>query len=134
MVLYFGGGRLIPLSKKDGGDSPLAVGETLRRLVCKMALSKSSSRIKDYFPPMQLGVGIPNGAQAIIHSMAFAIENLKRDESALQVDFSNAFNLVDWSVFLSIVKETFPDLFNLVSYLYQRKGGFLLEIHVSILG
>jgi hypothetical protein len=90
-----------------------------------MALSKSSSRIKEYFPPMQLGVGIPNGAEAIIHSMAFAIENLKPDESALQVDFSNAFNLIDRSAFLSIVKEAFPDLFNLVGYLYSAQGRLL---------
>jgi len=128
MALYYGGGRLIPLSKKDGGVRPLAVGETLRRLVCKMALSKSSSRIKEYFPPMQLGVGIPNGAEAIIHSMAFAIENLKPDESALQVDFSNAFNLIDRSAFLSIVKEAFPDLSNLVGYLYSAQGRLLAGV------
>jgi len=36
--------RLIPLTKKDGGVRPIAVGDTLRRLVAKWLLATSQRR------------------------------------------------------------------------------------------
>ena len=42
--IIFGGGRLIALSKKDGGVRPIYVGYTLRRLAAKCANSHVISR------------------------------------------------------------------------------------------
>jgi hypothetical protein len=64
----FFGGRLIALDKKDGGIRPIAIGLTLRRLAAKCANSVGVARLNCYFTPRQLGVGIPGGCEAAIHS------------------------------------------------------------------
>jgi hypothetical protein len=60
--------------KKDGGVRPMALGETLRRLVCKMALKSVKEEIPALLLPAQLGVCVPLGSEAIIHSISEAID------------------------------------------------------------
>ena len=43
-VPYLCAARLIPLRKKDGGVRPIAVGETLRRVVAKWVMRGSEAR------------------------------------------------------------------------------------------
>ena len=119
---FYSSARLIPLVKKDGGVRPMAVGETLRRLACKLALMLIVDDMPPVFLPQQLGVGTPNGAESIIHSVAEMMENLADDEAILQVDFTNAFNLVSRTVFMRLVQEHFPQIWNLVNYLYSCQG------------
>jgi hypothetical protein len=70
------------------------VGESLRRLACKLALTLVSSDIGSSFQPTQLGVGCPNGTDTIIHFVASILETLSDTDCILQVDFQNAFNMV----------------------------------------
>jgi hypothetical protein len=83
---FYGSARLIPLVKKDGGVRPMAVGETLRRLACKVALNSISAELPSFFRPSQLGVGTPYGVEAIVHSVAKSLEKLRPNECILQVD------------------------------------------------
>ena len=55
---YFTSARLIPISKPSGGVRPIAVGLSLRSLVGKLVLKKTSVAIVSYLSPLQLGVGI----------------------------------------------------------------------------
>lgn len=119
---FYGGARLIPLVKKDGGVRPMAVGDTLRRLACKLALTLISGNIKPTFLPHQLGIGTPNGGESIIHSVAAIMEKLEHNECILQVDFTNAFNLVSREKFLELVKEHFHPIWNITNYLYTSQG------------
>ena len=64
----FFGGRLLALNKKSGGIRPIVVGFSLRRLVSKCATSFGTKHLTDFFHPHQLGVGIPGGCKAAIHS------------------------------------------------------------------
>jgi hypothetical protein len=51
---------LIPLSKKDGGIRPIAVGDTLRRLVGKVLLRTPEAAAQTAsLKPRQTGVGMP---------------------------------------------------------------------------
>ena len=68
------------------------------------------------------GVGVPNGAEAIIHSIAHAMENLQEDESILQVDFTNAFNLTSRQKFIDLTYDLLPKIANLTNFLYSSKG------------
>ena len=122
MAPFYGSARLIPLIKKDGGVRPMAVGETLRRLACKLALSSIKTDIPTFFHPQQLGVGTANGAEAIVHSVAAALENLEVDESILQIDFANAFNLVSRERIFELVDRHFPTLANVINFLYRSQG------------
>ena len=123
---FYGGARLIPLAKKDGGVRPMAVGEVFRRLVGKVLLPIFKEDIDKLLLPHQLGVGVSGGAEAVIHSVASCMENLEVDEAILQIDFSNAFNLVNREVFLKIVKESLPGLLNVANFLYANKGRLVI--------
>jgi hypothetical protein len=101
---YYGSARLIPLVKRDNVVRPLAVSDRFRRLACKLALTLITADIGPLFQPFQLGVGCPNTADTIIHSVASTLESLCLDECILQVDFSNAFNMVDRATFIRLVK------------------------------
>ena len=65
-ILY--GGRLLALKKKDGGIRPIAVGYTWRRLAAKCANAYVVGRMSQALEPLQLGVGVPGGAEAAIHA------------------------------------------------------------------
>ncbi len=119
---FYGGARLIPLIKKDGGVRPMAVGETLRRLVCKLTLKIVKEDVPPMLLPFQLGVGTPLGSEAVIHSISEAISNLKDDEAILQVDFQNAFNLISRDAMFELTKTYLPKLFNLIVYLYGHRN------------
>ena len=76
------GGRLIALSKKDGGVRPICVGYTLRRLAAKCANSHVISRRSQVLQPQQLGVGSQVGL---------------RQQCMQQEDLSAIYQLVTWS-------------------------------------
>jgi hypothetical protein len=54
--LFFGG-RLIALSKKDGGVRPIVVGLTFRRLAAKIVNNHAVEKFIPLFSPIQMGVG-----------------------------------------------------------------------------
>lgn len=126
LARFYGGARLIPLKKKDGGVRPMAVGETLRRLACKLALTMVKSEVSDLLLPYQLGVGTPQGTEAIVHALSKTLETLEEDEAILQIDFANAFNLVSRDIMMELVKQHLPKLYNVVGFLYTNQG--LLKI------
>ena len=123
---FYGGARLIPLAKKDGGVRPMAIGETLRRLTCKLMLNCIRAQVLPVFLPHQMGVGVTGGAEAIIHALAGFSKSLKNDEVILQVDFMNAFNMVNRNIIMEQVKLHFPSLVNLVNVLYANEGRLLM--------
>jgi hypothetical protein len=67
-------------------------------------------------------IGSPNGGEAIIHSVAAAMDHLKDDDCILQVDFSNAFNNISRIKIIELTALYLPSLLNLVKYLYSVQG------------
>ena len=65
---FFFGGRLIALRKKTGGVRPIAIGITLGRLTSKCVNAGGTTRMASTLGLRQLGVGIPEGCEAAIHS------------------------------------------------------------------
>jgi len=74
----------LALNKKSAGIRPTAIGFNLRRLASKCAFG--TNQLKSLFHPRQLGVGIPGGCEAAIHSA------LRFIEVVVKLDFTNAFN------------------------------------------
>ena len=89
-VIY--GANLLALSKKDGGIRPIAVGYTWRRLAAKCANSHAVSRLSQLLAPIQLGVGIPGGAEAAVHATRRWVTTMPEDSVLVKLDFTNAFN------------------------------------------
>ena len=85
---------LVGIPKPAGGIRPIAVGLTLRRLAGKVALKLVSDGFLAYLQPLQLGVGVPCGTEAIVHSVQRYVAHHERsaDHVVAQVDLSNGFN------------------------------------------
>ena len=120
---YLCGAPLYPLRKKTGGIRPIAVGEVLRRLVSKAACVYGTPIASNEFMPHQLGVGIPDGAVAIVHSLNHLVRLKGQDENMvlLKVDFTNAFNLVDRDRMFAAVHARLPKIAPWVRYCYSDK-------------
>ena len=105
------GGNLFAAFKKSGGHRPIAVGETLRRWTAKCIAKKATAETASYLRPLQLGVGVKGGAEAIIHAAKTLFHDDSIDDSdkwVLQVDFRNAFNGISRQRMLEEVRAHCP--------------------------
>jgi len=130
-------GNLIPLLKKKDGDlnnlRPIVVGEVFRRLLSKLCISSISTKtLQDLLQPLQLGVGVSGGVEAIIHSFNRLIRQPNLPESFVitQIDFSNAFNEVNRHIMLQLVQQHFPQLFPWISFCYSVAAPLFLGSNV----
>ena len=70
IITFLCGASLLACQKKDGGLRPIAIGEVLRRLISKCVARAVQSEAVSFLSPLQVGVGIPGGCEAIVHSLA----------------------------------------------------------------
>ena len=116
---FLAGARLHAGNKKDGGIRPIAVGNILRRLTSKCSMSTVAERAASLLGPHQLGVGVKEGLEAIIHAARQATQEGDEDFLVLQVDFLNAFNMADREKAFVAMEEAFPDLIEWVLTCYN---------------
>ena len=77
----------------SGGLRPIAIGKVLRRLISKCVARAVQSEAVSFLSPLQVGVGIPGGCEAIVHSLASLLNDCSippESRCTLLVDFSNA--------------------------------------------
>ena len=106
------GAYLHPLAKKDGSIRPIAVGETIRRLVSKCLNTAVRREAESILAPTQLGVGVRGGCEIAIHTVRSVIDS-KGDDSKtclLKVDFKNAFNLISRQIVIDQVTKHLPGI------------------------
>ena len=114
---FFFGATLIALRKKEGGIRPIAVDQTLRRLVAKCAGFRIVESMGASLAPQQLGYGIPLGCEAAAHAARRYLDSMSPVQLLLKLDFRNAFNSLRRDKMLTVVKDAAPDLFRFVSSL-----------------
>src|SRR5690242_15889603 len=91
------------LGQEWWGSRPIAIGETIRRLVSKCCCDATIEGAKLIFGPLQVGVATQGGAEASIHAVRRLAKEFGDDPGKimLKVDFSNAFNVVDGTEMLA---------------------------------
>jgi hypothetical protein len=107
------GANLFALLKKSGGLRPVAVGNILRRLTSKCIAYAVAGRAAQHLRPLQLGVGIRGGCEAVVHATraTLARPDLPPEEKwSLQVDFRNGFNENDRGHMMAEVRRHFPEV------------------------
>ena len=93
VTLYHYGMTLLTSKKKSGGHRRKVVGEVLRRLVSRCLSLHSCVAINSLLIPLQLGVRVHGGCEAIVHAMSRLSTSLTYDRCwTLILDFTNAFN------------------------------------------
>ena len=113
IIPHFCVASLLPCMKKDGGLRPIAVGEVLRRLVSKCATRAVLSDTLSILPPLQVGVGLSGGCDAVLHSVLSVIHDTNipsENKFVLLVDFSNAFNSIDRATLFKEVRYRLPQI------------------------
>lgn len=77
-----------------------------------------------YLGDFQFGVGVPSGAEAVLHGANRFLNKFHSDGSLamLTVDFSNAFNLVDRTSLLHEVRTRCPSISLWVDFLYGQSA------------
>ena len=119
---FIAGAPLMALVKQGGGLRPIAIGETIRRLVSKCCCEATSEDAKVFFGPLQVGVSTQGGAEAAVHAARRLAKEFGNDPGKimLKVDFSNAFNMVDRTEMIAQVYDKFPSLYRWVEYCYSH--------------
>ena len=105
------GGRLIALHKSSGGIRPIAIGYTRRRIATKCANSFEILKMSSYHSPIQLGVGVPGGAEAAVHSLRCYVNTMADDEIIVKLDFANAFNTLRRDTIMKSIAKFIPELY-----------------------
>ena len=119
---FIAGAPLIALVKQGGGLRPIAIGETIRRLVSKCCCEATTEDAKIIFGSLQVGVATEGGAEASVHAARKLAKEFGEDPGKimLRVDFSNAFNMADRTEMLAQVYEKLPGLYRWVEYCYSH--------------
>jgi len=88
----------------------------------------------EHLSPLQVGVGIRNGAKAIIHAVNNLLSNVENRRSNVlrKVDLSNAFNHINRATILQEVQNICPLLSPWVEYCYSCSPLLFVE-NVTIL-
>ena len=119
------GSNLIPLNKKDGGIRPIAVGDTLRRVMGK-AFLRSPKVLSDLeqLQPRQCGVGVRAAAEMVGMGVQRLVDSLDPGGqwAVMQIDVRNAFNCIDRGAILKGCAEICPGLYNWLSFCYGQKS------------
>ncbi|XP_073960116.1 uncharacterized protein [Choristoneura fumiferana] len=126
-ILY--GANLCALVKKDGGIRPIAVGNTIRRIVSKICCRHALPDLTDLFQPIQLGFGSKGGCEAAVHAARTFLE-LGGGQVLLKVDVKNAFNAVDRAAFLTQVKEKIPGIYGYMWQSYASTSKLIFRKHL----
>ena len=122
---------MIALQKKDGGIRPIAIGNTLRRLVAKLACMSVREEIGEYFRPHQLGFGTQKGCETIIHTVrTFIDQNSDSNKILVKIDFKNAFNCIERDSMLQVIKEKVPKLYPFLWQSYRNSSNLYFNSEV----
>jgi hypothetical protein len=80
--------------KKDEGYRPIAIGETLKRLLCRILAARMTPRAQAYIDPQQGAVGAKDGTGQ--HLLVANIVQGGMDEASLfiSLDLANAYNAI----------------------------------------
>ena len=103
--------KLLALKKTAGRVGPIAVWDTLRQLHAKCASKIVCRNWAQYFSPMQIGAGTPNGAEAAAHAARSFLSAAKDDAVFIELDFKKAFNTSRRDAIADPILQLAPELY-----------------------
>ena len=115
---WFCGARIIGIPKIPSGVRPIAIGETLRRLVAKCLVAESQGAVAELLLPLQMGVGVPSAGEILAHGVRAWAQSAGPDEVAVLVDFANAYNTLDRQRMLDAFAERAPHFLKYAWFCY----------------
>ena len=114
------GGSLIALTRKSGGIHPIAIGYAWRRIAAKCANTYAVAKLADYFGPIELGVGVPDGCEAAVHATRRFAEHNPDDQVIVKLDLTNAFNSLYRYAMLEAISARVSAIYNFCHLGYNQ--------------
>jgi hypothetical protein len=112
-------GRLISFHKAvEGGICPVVMLEIWAQLAALCTIA-ASDNLGPTLKPLQLGVGVPEGSEAMGHAVHSALD-AEADSVVVQADFANAFNSISCAALVAAVSQRQPQRLPLVMRLYGQ--------------
>ena len=105
---------------------PIAIGTILIKVISSAIAINVKSRLPSFFGPCQCGVGMPGGAENVVHGVRMLLED-NPGSVVVSLDLSNAFNTVSRAAFVGLVEEHFPELASWIWRCYGAKQFLLLK-------
>jgi len=127
---YLFGGRLVALLKKGGGVRPIVVGLTVRRLASKLVSAQASKLLTSTLSPLQMGVGVPRGVEAVVHATRAFVSDLQPNEVLVKLDFQNAFNSVRRDTILEVAASQISEAYPYICSSYSGTSNLSYEGHI----
>ena len=124
---YFFGARLIPIAKKDGGIRPIAIGTIFHKLISSAIMCNLKEKLPITFSPVQFGVGMPGGAENIVHGIRNLLSVTIQTGHWSHWTLPNAFNSVSRVAFLKQVQDKFPSILPWVWQCYGQHSHLLIR-------
>ena len=120
-AVFIGGANLFAGKNKQGMIYPIAVGNVLCRLISKCFLFVLSEKAASTFAPLQLGIGIRGGAEALVNTVRSIVnDNLISPSNmwVLEIDLVNACNSYVGTYAFAEVRRLFPEVVGWVEYVF----------------
>lgn len=115
------GATLCGLNKTDNSIRPIAIGNTLRRLVSRIASSRVVERKGDALRPKQLGFGTRGGCEAGVHAARHFVNFPHATTKVfVKLDFRNSYNEIERQPFLKATKEKCPEIYPFIHQCYSE--------------
>ena len=127
---YLFGGRLVALLKKGGGVRPIVVGLTLRLLTSKLVSKHAASLLAPTLSPLQVGVGVSRGVEAVVHATRAFVQSLGPTDVLVKLDFTNAFNCVRRDAVLEAVLDHIPGAYPYIHAAYSAPSFLGYDGHI----
>jgi len=110
------GAELLLLVKPGAPDAdgvpkrrPIGMPETLRKLVAGSLARDLRASAAALMAPLQLGIGIPNACERLLHALEAQLEAAPKD-GVLLLDYKTAFNLFSRAAARAFIDRAFPSL------------------------
>lgn len=129
MAPFLAGASLHALPKPDNGVRPIAVGETLRRLVGKCLAAELKGQAREALFPRQLGVAVSHATEVAVHVVRDWSERYASDPTRvlIKLDIKNAFNTLSRTQMLEATRARLPAASAWAEYCYRSPSHLFFE-------
>ncbi|KAL0219740.1 hypothetical protein P9112_005393 [Eukaryota sp. TZLM1-RC] len=111
---------------KPDGIRPIAVGQSLSRLLASIVFDRVKDKASTFLNPHQFGIKTIDGASvAAIASDTFL--NAGENNFIFNLDFKNAFNSVKREAIFEVIKSDFPELSSFFYHFYGKESDLIFN-------
>ncbi|KAL0223528.1 hypothetical protein P9112_002918 [Eukaryota sp. TZLM1-RC] len=113
-------------SNKPYGFRPIAIGESLTRLLPSLIFNRFSTKARDYLKPFQFGIKTIEGASVASMTSDIFFNN-KQHQYIFNLDFKNAFNSVRRHCIYDVLLQEFPELLAYFYLFYGKQSDLIFD-------